>query len=141
MSTNFFGIHLPTLNDWERRKKKSLEEASDMAGLISIVDDYYEARKPRLIHIGKRSGGWVFLFAYNGGDYYQDKASLQQYLKQCQIEDENGNIYFFEEFWKDVVEANQDKKSHIEEVRKNHRDWLNGYRMIDTLEFLDGEFC
>lgn len=144
MSTNFYGVHIPTLNDWERRRKQSLEEASDMKGLIPIIEEYYELCRPPKIHIGKRSVGWVFLFAYNQGQYYTDKASLQEFLKECQIEDEYGDMYFFDEFWKEVEACNTWKNepagSHIEYIRKAHAYHLKDYKMIDELEFADGEW-
>lgn len=145
MSTNFEAMHIPTLNEWELRKKASMEEASDMAGLMPIVDDYYEARKPHKIHLGKRSGGWVFLFNYNEGKYYTDKNSLIEFLRQCEITSEYGQFYTIDEFLEMVEDCNtwngRKSDSHIEWIRQNDPNYIQNYIMIDGLEFHKGEFC
>lgn len=67
-------------------------------------DQYDEARdimnEVKDIHIGKRSGGWKFLWDANEFKYFEPtKESLIEWLKSGQIIDEYDQEFTFDEFW------------------------------------------
>lgn len=58
------------------------------------------------VHIGKSSGGWRFMFQYNGGKFYKTIAEMKKWLKDKTIEDEYGDIVPFKLFW-NMVQSKQ----------------------------------
>lgn len=83
--------------------RKKLSEYEKEIGISYLNDDDYDALRdliPEDIHIGKRSGGWKFLFNANNFVYFDTtKESLIEWLKSGQIVDEYNQEYTFEEFW------------------------------------------
>jgi len=134
MSTNYYGTSIPQIKEWKERKQKSLNEASDMKGLISIIEEYYEEREPKTLHIGQSAMGWTFLFQYNGGKYYKNKLEFLNWLETLEITDEYGSSLTAGEFWSDVVMSKVVKKTRRSE------DPTGAYIVIDDMEFLDCEF-
>ena len=67
-----------------------------------IEHPYY--RENESIHLGKRSGGWQFLWQFNDGKFYSDNLnSIKEFLNNpdYQIVDESGNVFTTEEFLND----------------------------------------
>ena len=90
MGTNFY-----------LRKKLSAKE-KEIAKQYIEEDNYEELKNliPEDIHIGKRSGGWKFLWDAHFFRYYKpNKQALFDWLKSGQIIDEYGNEFTFKEFW------------------------------------------
>ena len=84
------------------------------------------------VHLGKSSGGWRFLFAFNGGEYYKDVSSMRQWLKNRLIYNECGERVSHKDFWEMVA-----RKQQI--GREPYNDGL--YEMdIDGYRFMDGDF-
>ncbi|MEW1951054.1 hypothetical protein AB0280_17605 [Pseudarthrobacter sp902506025] len=81
------------------------------------------------IHLGKSSGGWQFLFAYNDGDYYKDVHELKDWLKDKTIIDEYGREVRHDDFWS-LIEAKQATVN----PEQGHFMTIDGHR------FMDGEF-
>ena len=83
--------------------RKKLSEYEKEIGMQYLNDDDYDSLRdliPKDIHIGKRSGGWKFLFNANNFEYFDTtKKSLIEWLKSGQIIDEYNQEYTFEEFW------------------------------------------
>ena len=90
MGTNFY-----------LRRKLSQDEKQYIINCINN-DDWSEVRGclPEDVHIGKRSGGWKFLWDAHFFRYYKpNKQALFDWLKSGQIIDEYGNEFTFKEFW------------------------------------------
>lgn len=66
-----------------------------------------DQEEPEEVHIGKRSGGWKFLFAWNPKYYEPTRKSINRFLKLHKNEfyDEYGDLQDIDEFWKDTVEG------------------------------------
>ena len=140
MGTNYYCRRIKLINELESEKQIALNEAKDSELLTKIVNEYYDSKINDVedIHIGKSSGGWDFLFQLNDKKYYHDKASLIEFIKECQIVDEYDRELTFDEFWDTVVSDRTWKGNPA----KRHRDSVhNHYTVIDDLEFLDVEFC
>lgn len=98
MGTNFYIKKYMT----SEQKKKVIDAINN--------DQYDEARdiiaEVGEIHIGKRSGGWKFLWDANDFKYFKPtKESLIEWLKSGQIVDEYGQEYTFMEFWNDALDG------------------------------------
>ena len=83
--------------------RKKLSEYEKEIGINYLNDDDYDSLRdliPKDIHIGKRSGGWKFLFNANNFEYFDTtEESLIEWLKSGQIVDEYNQEYTFDEFW------------------------------------------
>jgi hypothetical protein len=104
MGTNFYRI--PKEEELEEKKKKLIDGVKnlDIKSLKNIVlnfnynkydsyeyssvwDDFLEGN---LIHLGKRSSGWRFLWNFNKEKYYQTKEELFKFIKEGRVIDEYG---------------------------------------------------
>lgn len=114
MSTNFYLCHVPTVM-----------EHTEMQELLAKKQ--YEALKNKIekftieYHIGKRSGGWQFLFeagigedlesggymhcGYTKNPWHNNLKSLKEWLSKSEyiIKDEYGTIFTSEQFWNEEV--------------------------------------
>ena len=111
MGTNFYARHIPTEQEYEAMQQKIVERNLDeLQKLLNEVRTEY--------HIGKRSGGWQFLFAphiklrvgfWNSGQvvspWENTLESIKEYLSRpdVQICDEYGRTFTPEEFWNEEV--------------------------------------
>jgi len=142
MGTNYYAIPIKKINELEELKEKALNEAKDMKGLIPIITEYFDTKIIALYdkekyHIGKSSGGWDFLFQLNDKKYYHDKASMIEFIKECQIVDEYDRELTFDDFWNNVV---LDRTWNGLPTKKHRDNGYSDYIVIDDLEFLDVEF-
>lgn len=141
MGTNYYCRRIKLINELESERQVALNEAKDSRLLEEIVNEYFDSKVNGIedIHIGKSSGGWDFLFQLNDKKYYHDKASMIEFIKECQIVDEYDRELTFDKFWSEIV---FDRTWNGLPTKKN-RDSLysNEYIVIDNLEFLDCEFC
>ena len=96
MSTNFYLKKHITSED-----KKNLIDLINNDKMDEATDMMNELQE--CIHIGKRSSGWKFRWNCHDFKYFDpSKESLIEWLKTGgTIEDEYGNQYTFEEFWKE----------------------------------------
>jgi len=93
MGTNYSLYKIPT---WE--ELENIKSSIDEGNLI-------EAKRmmPDEIHIGKASNGWEFTFNHNNWQYFdKSKKSLKDFVSQCKIIDEYGQVISHDEFWKMV---------------------------------------
>jgi hypothetical protein len=105
------------------------------------------------IHIGKRSGGWKFLWNFQDGKFYTNKEELLKFIRSGRVVDEYGELQDTEEFIKMALEWGQpdgyvfDEK-YVEEQRKqpnyrpsfinvsNYYDKeIDGLRVSSSVEF------
>ena len=86
MGTNFYARIIPSKSRKEKLKKLIDEDCFDdikeeVADMYNRSDDFHENHGE--IHLGKRSGGWKFLFNPNYERYYSlTKESLMNFLKR-----------------------------------------------------------
>lgn len=98
MGTNFYVVQ--SLTDKEKEEMKSL-----------IDNDLFDEAKrmiPKSIHIGKRSGGWKFIFNHNDWKYYKDMDELKEFIRVNKFVDEYGQEINRIDFWEDVERRQSD---------------------------------
>lgn len=88
MGTNYYARILPTLEEKENLKK--LIDSDDFCTIEKEVQRLYgestEYDKGAEVHLGKRSGGWKFLFNPNYERYYKlTKEGLKEFLNKPNI--------------------------------------------------------
>lgn len=88
MGTNYYARILPTLEEKENLKK--LIDSDDFCTIEKEVQRLYgestEYDKGAEIHLGKRSGGWKFLFNPNYERYYKlTKEGLKEFLNKPNV--------------------------------------------------------
>ena len=113
MGTNYYRI--PTEQEMQVRKQKlqsriltmpvdvnSIEQGfryidnpNDEWSSLSPWDEFVEGTS---IHLGKRSSGWRFCWNFHSNQYYQDKASLLNFIRSGKVVDEYGEEWNVEEF-------------------------------------------
>ena len=105
-----------------------------------------------VIHIGKRNGGWQFLFRYyrNNRFWSTNFQSIDDFLRNSEYEifDEYGRNYTVDEFWNDAVGDSLYHGITLDESYKNDdiRDkwiiqrFLKTEFTSDGLRFCDSEF-
>lgn len=77
------------------------------------------------IHIGKKSGGWRFIFNKNNWEYYKNTEELKSFIKNNYLYNEYYKKVTSEDFWKMVEEAEKnpdslDGKSYAERWDEIH---------------------
>lgn len=110
MGTNFYTV-LPV----QKRLSDKLREMADKMDVdpgyvnTDIDDDLYDFKeelKKNVVHLGKRSGGWVFDWDGNEMKYYEPTLeSIKKFIKDNDaiILDEYNREYGFDEFFEDEI--------------------------------------
>lgn len=103
MGTNFY-YKIPL----KKRKINELREliTEDPYSLEEIIEQYENIKKTHIIHLGKRSFGWQFLWDTQNNEYYANNLkSIIEFLNSGggHIEDEYGEKFTTEEFLKDEI--------------------------------------
>lgn len=99
--------------------------------------NYYVKEKPchacgrsgESIHLGKSSGGWIFMFNLNGKRFYKNVEEMRIWLRGKTIVNENGGKVSENYFWNMVEEKQR--------TGKYDRQYA---MVIDGFNFLDCEF-
>lgn len=102
MGTNYYAVKKVT----EEQKEKVISLIKD-SNLNMAKDELNELIKETIIHLGKSSFGWKFVFNHNNKKYYElNKASIAEFLEQddVHIEDEYGREISVPDFWGTVKE-------------------------------------
>jgi len=136
MSTNYYKI--PKTTEVRERYVKLVEEISNL-DIWSPENIYNEFRTTEKgferwsawdefldgmkIHIGKRSGGWKFLWNFQDNKFYSNKEELLKFIRSGRIVDEYGELQDTEEFIKMALEWGQPDgyvldDNYMEEQRK-----------------------
>ena len=109
--------------------------------------EYFETKIDKF-HIGKRSGGWQFLWQYQPKYYHDDLQSIKKFLStgDYEIIDEYGRSFSFDDFINDELDGflysgythETYMKDHPEEkpIPHQYHDWITS----DGLRFVNGEF-
>ena len=97
------------------------------------------------VHLGKRSGGWKFLWNFNNDKYYKDKESLLEFIRSGRIVNEYSEEFDVEEFismslswgendgW-DSETYYKENPTHKSSYMKPER-YVNGLRISDSVDF------
>ena len=123
MSTNYYAKKIPT-------------ESVKLDIIKSIATDNLElANKDlselvKLIHVGKRSSGWRFLFNHNNWDYYDNIPELKEWLKNYLLYTEYGEQVDQLEFWEEIESRQVSQKSAL--THSGNPSW---YIIKDEYEF------
>ncbi len=141
MGTNFYRI--PTEKEMEERKNRlqtrvrqiDLSPTSINQGFSISGPDRWDGWSPwdeftdeLLIHLGKRSMGWKFLWNFNDNKFYTNKEELFNFIKRGRIINEYGEELTPDEFiemsttW--CVDG-YDTQTYYEENPPNGRSWFN----------------
>lgn len=110
MSTNVYAIIENVYTDSILQEIEYLAKNHDIKGLEELNKKISNRIEHNTIHIGKRSGGWKFLFNHNNWKYYDyTKCSIIKFLKSCHIiRNEYGDILSVKKFWDEYVEDFKD---------------------------------
>lgn len=104
MGTNFY-YKIPL----KKRDKENLHEMVDKLpeeGFYLLKDKLEELEKASIIHLGKRSYGWQFLWDYHDGRFYSDSLeSIMHYLNNGEgvIYNEYGETFTVKQFFDDEI--------------------------------------
>lgn len=114
MGTNYYAI--PKVSECD--KKEIIEEINKGRW------DNVRRMMPKVVHLGKSSGGWKFMFNHNNWNYFEKSfESMKYFIDNSEIEDEYGNKITPEDFWK-LVEFKKDGIDN-KEYYKRHASFLN----------------
>lgn len=127
MGTNFYLV-----------KPLSIKEKQEI--IDDIVNDKYNSVRDKLpeeIHIGKRSGGWKFLWNANRFKYFEpNKESILEFLRSGNIYDEYGEFFTYDQFMEEEIgyylDHGLDAKSYEEE--NNNREFSNHHSYMSSWE-------
>ena len=143
MGTNYYSIL--TEDKISERKEKLLTEITDLDltpfniyhGFEHEVNDSWEWESPWdkfidgiNVHLGKRSGGWKFLWNFHDNKYYSNKDELFSFIRSGRVVDEYGELIENEEFIEMALNWGQPDgytygKEYVEKMRK-----IDGYRFL-----------
>lgn len=146
MGTNFYAK-----KKLKPLEKKEIHQKLDEFLEGNILDyefiDFLET-KIKEIHLGKKSGGWQFLWQTQPEYYQENLKSIQEFLTSgdYEIRDEYGKSYSFEEFINSELERclysgythETYQKDHPEKrpIPPQYMDWITS----DGLRFVNGDF-
>ena len=151
MSTNFY--RLPTEDEMLERKEKLLTEVANLElnpfnichRFETELENSWERENPwdnfiegTKIHLGKRSGGWKFVWNFHNNKYYFNKEGLFSFIRSGRVVDEYGELIENEEFIEMALNWCQPDgytygKEYVEKTRK-----INGYaNIVDNSSYYD----
>lgn len=159
MGTNYYRI--PSKKELEHRKGMLMEQIKDMRmdpadverGFRFIEDpnaeyDWDNLRSPwdiftesTCVHLGKRSGGWTFVWNFHDDVFYHDKQSLLEFIRNGRIVNEYGEVLDPEEFIQMALEWGQPDGFTLEKYYKANPSHRTGFekpeRFVDGLRISD----
>lgn len=103
MGTNYYRI--PSQEEMLERKELLIQRAQSLdISSSNIAHEFRTIKKmdrdwdainmwedltrDMLVHLGKRSGGWKFLWNFHNDQYYQDKEELLKFIRSGRVVDE-----------------------------------------------------
>ncbi len=102
MGTNFY-YKIPLKKREIEELKSCITEDPELKELQGMI---YLYTKDRVVHLGKRSAGWQFLWNLNEEEYYKPNlASIKEFLesKKGWVEGEYGDRFTIEQFFEDEI--------------------------------------
>ena len=102
---------------------------------ISLWDEFLEGTN---IHLGKRSGGWKFIWNWNRGKYYKTKDELFEFIRSGRVVDEYGQQIDVEEFITMALDWGKEDGWDIETYYKEHPEHRMSFGRDVYEEYIDG---
>lgn len=161
MGTNFYRV--PQGHEMIKREQKlrmridamdSVNPEQIERGFRSISVGEWDSMSPwdefldgTNVHLGKRSGGWKFLWNWNDSKYYKTKEELFKFIRSGRVVDEYGRVIDQEEFIQMALEWGQedgwDNETYYKENPSHrsfihdekHEEYLDGLRVSTSTEF------
>ena len=162
MGTNYYRI--PTAEEMEERRIRLqarviglkltpdlvergfayIDDPSDEWTRLSPWDEFLDGAR---VHLGKRSGGWKFLWNWNHRKYYKTKEDLLSFIRSGRVVNEYGDESTQDEFIEMALSWGQEDGWDIESYHRDnpeaHRNWANekheeyidGLRVSTSTEF------
>lgn len=117
MGTNYYARIIPS-----KERKEKLKTLIDNNNFLEIEEEYKSLYVDAEIHLGKRSGGWKFLFNPNHEKYYKlTKESLYNFLNREDI------IIYDEYFDRNFKYSNDPDKGHCLWTAKQFMDMATNW--------------
>lgn len=146
MGTNFYYKQRFTMKQRSEllKRLRGIAQTSPEIDLKNHLINEITDSIPEIIHLGKRSAGWQFLWDYHNGKYYE--ANLESI--KAFVSNPDGDIYdeYGQQFTADEL-FNKELKGWLYEG-KGHRSGLEGkyreryFKSEDGLRFtIDEDFC
>ena len=102
---------------------------------ISLWSEFLEGTN---IHLGKRSGGWKFIWNWNNGKYYKTKEELFEFIRSGRVVDEYGQQIDVEEFIIMALEWGKDDGWDSETYYKDHPEHITPWSNEKHEKYIDG---
>jgi hypothetical protein len=111
---------------------------------ISLWNEFLEGTN---IHLGKRSGGWKFLWNWNNGKYYKTKEELFEFIRDGRVVDEYGQQIDVEEFitmaldwgkedgWDSETYHRENPEHRTHWSGEKHEEYIDGLRVSTSVDF------
>jgi hypothetical protein len=115
MGTNFY-YKIPLSKREIQDLKDSITEDPSLSTFEDLAAIYTDKK---VIHLGKRSYGWQFLWNYNDGDFYKDNLeSIIKFLKEegGWIENEYGDKFNVEQFFNEIQDCLYKDENHCDAI-------------------------
>ena len=152
MGTNYYRI--PSAAEMERRRKELIEMivnvSIDATSIANYFREYEDDEDPLVnlsawdkfthdikIHVGKRSGGWKFLWNFNDNRFYSNREELLSFIRSGRIVSEYGDEEPVEEFIEMALDWGQPDGLIFNEeyekklLEKNPNAWVHGSKYWD----------
>ena len=150
MGTNYYRI--PSIEEIEERKEILVKQVSNLDLSVSSISRSF--RTPRkmdtwdegvnvwerftdniLIHLGKRSSGWKFLWNFHDNRYYTNKEELFGFIRSGRVINEYGEEIPVEEFIQMALDWGQpdgyDTQTYYEKNPKDRSSWMEWTKYAD----------
>jgi hypothetical protein len=146
MGTNYYRI--PSEYEMENRKKQLYVDITNMDMRPSIIESGFRFLKTHEsifdydmfspwdkfikgtnVHLGKRSGGWLFIWNFHNKKYYSNKEELFNFIRSGRVVDEYGTIWNNEEFIE--MALNWGKP----DGKFNYDIFIDGLRVSTSIDF------
>jgi len=155
MGTNYYRI--PTVDEMESKKLKLIEDIATLdlspsnveRGFQFEIENSWETESPwdrfvrdTNIHLGKRSGGWLFCWNFHKNKHYSNKEQLLEFIRSGRVVDEYGEEWEVEKFidmaltWEQPDGCYVNPEYRKEERRKGMGSFFDDSRYDDS--FIDG---
>jgi hypothetical protein len=146
MGTNYYVITNEFKDSLEKTQifvnlifEKLKNDNSLFLELRTATDKIFEIFGKDIVHLGKKSSGWTFLFNLNNRRFFSNKKELIDFIAKNKIINEYGQVISLENFLSIAFDSSVNLKKHDQEWNK-----FNGfeqyYYIIDEIEFVDTEF-
>jgi len=127
------------------RNFSDIEDPKNSWAMLNPWDEFTYDMK---IHLGKRSGGWKFIWNWNSSKFYKTKEELFKFIRNGRVVDEYGELMDTEEFIQMALSWGQEDGWDIETYyQKNpdhrisfihnqkHEEYIDGLRVSTSTDF------